>query len=187
MILDRPLRLCWLDLEMTGLNPVDNVIVEVAAVVTGADFVPLGSVEHVVWQPPAALSAMEPVVQQMHTENGLLKDIPQKGIPLRDAERAVMDLLRRHMGPGEGILCGNSIHTDRLFLARHMPMVERYLHYQHLDATSVRLMLAAHASAWQPPAPPPSRSHRAMDDIRASMLEMSFFRDQLRAAAARPS
>lgn len=174
-----PLVLAWMDLEMTGLSPDHHAIVEVALVITGADFVPRESVEQVVWQPPSALQDMEPVVVQMHTENGLLERIPH-GVPLRQAERVVLDVLRRHAAPGEAILAGNSIHTDRLFLSRYMPGVERYLHYRHFDATSIRQFMLTSAPHWE--APPPStagKNHRAMSDVQAALHEMTHYRGRV--------
>ena len=168
---------CWVDLEMTGLNPERDVILELGVMLTNASLEPLGSLHHVVWQPPAALQSMEPVVLEMHRCNGLLDEVPVAGVPVRQAERDAVELMRQHAAPGTAVLCGNSVHTDRAFLARHMPMFERYLHYQHLDVTSVRLFMQGLMPGLEPTKPASTgRAHRAMDDLKASQAELATYR-----------
>ena len=119
----------WLDLEMTGLDVERCVIVEIGIVITKADLVPLAELERVIWQPDGTLGRMEPFVRDMHTRSGLLERIRASKVSLGDAEREAVALVARHCGLREGILAGNSIHTDRRFLARYMPLLEGFLHH----------------------------------------------------------
>jgi oligoribonuclease len=180
-----PLRLVWLDLEMTGLDPEESAIIQVGVIITGPELVPLAEVERVVWQPEEVLARMEPVVREMHTRNGLLAQVRQSSTSLRVAERDVMAVVAQHCPLGEGILCGSSIHTDRRFLVRYMPMLERYLHYRQVDVTSLKVL----ASAWFPDMPPLRKvnsGHTALADLRASIAELAHYRAHLfRAAAGR--
>ncbi|WP_075008779.1 oligoribonuclease [Stigmatella aurantiaca] len=166
----------WLDLEMTGLDPETCAIIEIGVIITGADLVPIAEFERVIWQPEEALARMEPVVKEMHTRNGLLTRVRASPTSLRVAEREVMELVSSHCAVGEGILCGNSIHTDRRFLMRYMPMLERFLHYRMVDVTSLKVL----TRAWYPqvfePRKPPA-GHTALADIRSSLTELSFYRD----------
>src|SRR5689334_9002285 len=127
----------WLDLEMTGLDPDESAIIEIGIIITGPDLVPKAELERVIWQPDEVLARMEPVVKDMHTRNGLWKRVRESQTSLRVAERDVTALVAQYCGMGEGILCGNSIHTDRRFLAKYMPMLDRYLHYRQVDVTSI--------------------------------------------------
>ena len=171
-------RFVWLDLEMTGLDPEDCAIIEIGVIVTGPDLRPLDEIERVIWQPEEVLQRMEPVVREMHTKNGLLSKVRSSTTSLRVAERDVMELVSHHCPMFEGILAGNSIHTDHRFLIKYMPMLERYLHYRMVDVTSLKVLVRA----WYPnlvePRKPPS-GHTALADIRASMSELQYYRDIL--------
>ena len=166
----------WLDLEMTGLDPDESVIIEIGVIITGPDLVPKAEMERVIWQPDEALSRMEPVVKEMHTRNGLLKKVRESSTSLRVAEREISELVMKHCGMNEGILCGNSIHTDRRFLIRYMPMLERFLHYRMVDVTSLKVL----TKAWFPDIGEPRKGasgHTALADLRASITELSYYRD----------
>jgi oligoribonuclease len=170
--------LVWLDLEMTGLDPNACAIIEVGVILTGGDLQPVAELERVVWQPEEVLLRMEPVVKRMHTENGLLERVRASEFSLANAERDVLTLLARHCAPGEGILTGNSIHTDRSFLARHMPAVDRYLHYRQLDVSSLKVL----QRAWFPGSPElrkQAAAHTALSDLRAGIQELAHYRDTL--------
>jgi oligoribonuclease len=171
-------RFVWLDLEMTGLDPDTCAIIEIGVIITGPDLVPVAEIERVIWQPEEVLLRMEPVVREMHTKNGLLGRIRASPVSLRVAEREVTALVAEHCPLGEGILCGNSIHTDRRFLIRHMPLLERFLHYRMVDVTSLKVL----ARAWYPYVPEPRKGvsgHTALADIRASITELAHYRDTL--------
>jgi oligoribonuclease len=169
------LPLVWLDLEMTGLEPDTCAILEMAIIITGADLVPRAEYETVIWQPDEVLARMEPVVREMHTKNGLLKKVRASTTSVRMAEREAMRLVAAHCPQGEGVLAGSSIHTDRRFLIRAMPMLERYLSYRMVDVTTLSLL----TRAWYPQAPERPRSareHTAMADVRASLAELVHYR-----------
>jgi oligoribonuclease len=169
-------RFVWLDLEMTGLDPETCAIIEIGVIITGPDLKPVAEIERVIWQPEEVLLRMEPVVREMHTRNGLMARVRSSPISLRIAERDVTALVAGHCPLGEGILCGNSIHTDRRFLIRYMPMLERYLHYRMVDVTSLKVL----TRAWYPDVPEPRKGvsgHTALADLRASLAELAHYRD----------
>jgi oligoribonuclease len=170
-----------MDLEMTGLDPARNVIVEIATLVTDdqLDIVAEGP-DLVVHQPAEALDAMEPVVREMHTRSGLLPAIAASTITLADAGAATLDFIREHVpAPRSVPLCGNSIGTDRRFLAAYLPDIENYLHYRSVDVSTIKEL----ALRWSPDvverAPRKETTHRALDDIRESVDELRWYRDHL--------
>ena len=174
----------WLDLEMTGLDVERCAIVEIGIVITGSDLEPRAELERVIWQPDDVLGRMEPFVREMHTKSGLLDRIRASRVSLADAERDAIALVSRHCAFREGILAGNSIHTDRRFLARFMPGFEGWLHYRQLDVSSLKVL----ASAWYPDLPPfekGAKDHTALSDLRGSLAELAFYRDQLFRGAVR--
>lgn len=167
------LRLIWLDLEMTGLNAASDTILEIAAVVTGADLQPIAEVERVVFQPEDVIDRMSGRVRKMHTDNGLLEAVRASGVSRAEAERAVLNTLARHAPPGEGILCGSSVHHDWRFLARHMPRLEQHLHFRQIDIGTISVLV----NAWYPGVEYSRQptNHRAMADVRASLDELRFY------------
>ncbi|NBD10207.1 MULTISPECIES: oligoribonuclease [Corallococcus] len=174
----RDTRLVWLDLEMTGLDPESCGIIEVGVIITGPDLRPIAEFERVIWQPEAMLQRMEPVVRDMHTKNGLLEKVRASNVSLRVAERDVTSFIADHCELGEGILAGNSIHTDRRFLISHMPLLDRYLHYRMVDVTSLKVLVRAWYPALVEPRKPPS-GHTALADLRSSISELQYYRDIL--------
>lgn len=169
-------RFVWLDLEMTGLDPETCAIIEIGIIITGPDLKPIAEMERVIWQPDEVLARMEPVVRDMHTRNGLMSRVKASPISLRVAERDVTSLVADHCALGEGVLCGNSIHTDRRFLFRYMPMLERYLHYRMVDVTSLKVL----TRAWFPDVAEPRKNasgHTALADLRASIAELTYYRE----------
>ncbi len=175
--------LVFLDMEMTGLDPEACAILEIAVVITGADLVPIESEAWVVWQPEEVLQRTEPYVREMHTQNGLLAKVRASETSLATAEREVFALVARHADLGEGLLAGNSIHQDRRFLVRYMPLVERYLSYRQIDVSSLKAL----TRAWYPSAatfPKPPSDHTALADVLSSLEELryykaNFFRESL--------
>jgi oligoribonuclease len=170
-------RLVWIDCEMTGLDLVNDALVEVAALVTDSELTVLGDGVDVVIRPPAAaLAQMPQVVRDMHAASGLLDALPG-GIQLADAERLVLDYVRTWVPEaGKAPLAGNSVATDRGFLARDMPELERYLHYRIVDVSSIKEL----ARRWYPRvyfnSPKKSGNHRALTDIRESIEELKYYR-----------
>ena len=176
-----PNVLVWMDLEMTGLDPATDVIVEIATLVTddALEIVAEGP-DLVVHQPPAALAAMGDVVRDMHTRSGLLPAIEASTIDLAEAGDATLAFIREHVPAARTVpLCGNSIGTDRRFLAAYLPDIENYLHYRSVDVSTVKEL----ARRWAPDvvdaAPRKATSHRALDDIRESVTELRWYRDNL--------
>ena len=170
--------LAWIDLEMTGLDPARHVIVEIASLVTDDDLEIVAEGPNlVIHQPPEALEAMDDVVRKMHTRSGLLDAIATSTTTVADAEAATLEFLTAQLGAPRSVpLCGNSIGTDRRFLAAYMPAIENYLHYRSVDVSTVRELL----NRWNPASlagiPTKADNHRALDDIRESVAELRHYR-----------
>ncbi len=165
----------WLDLEMTGLDVEQCAIIEMGMVITGPDMVPVAEFERAIWQPEEVLSRMEPYVRRMHTANGLLGRVRASDATVRTAERDALQVLHRHCTYREALLFGNSIHTDRAFLKRHMPHFEDFLHYRQVDVTALKVL----QRAWFPGEPDfqkPAAEHTAISDIKQSMAELAHYR-----------
>lgn len=170
-----PGNLVWIDLEMTGLDPQVDVILQAALIITDQQLQPLESFVTDVWQPPSALEVMSPFVREMHTKTGLLQRLSQCTADLRRVEQL---LLERVSGwcPYRPILCGNSIASDRKFIDRYMPSLAGYLHYRMVDVTSFKVL----SDLWYPPElqykKPDSGQHDALFDIQQSIAELSHYR-----------
>jgi oligoribonuclease len=170
-------RLVWIDCEMTGLDLDRDALIEVAALVTDSDLNVLGEGVDVVIKPPAgAVDQMLPVVREMHTASGLLDELPE-GMPLPEAQQLVLDYVRKHAPEArKAPLAGNSVGTDRGFLARDMPDLEGHLHYRVVDVSSIKELVRR----WYPrvyfQAPAKTGNHRALGDIRDSIEELRYYR-----------
>ena len=167
-----------MDLEMTGLDPDRDVIVEIATLVTDdeLDVVAEGP-DLVIHQPPEVLKTMGDVVRKMHTKSGLLKAIETSTTTLEVAGAATLAFINEHVpDPGTVPLCGNSIGTDRRFLARFLPEIDTLLHYRSIDVSSLKEL----CRRWYPDvlaaAPEKAGGHRALDDIRESIEELRYYR-----------
>jgi oligoribonuclease len=171
-------RLVWVDLEMTGLDPEIDVVLEVAAVVTDSQLTVLEpGIDIVVSQPRTALEAMAEVVRDMHARSGLTEAVLASTTTLEQAEQAVLDLVRRHApDPRTVPLCGNSIATDRTFITKYMPALDAHLHYRMVDVSSIKEL----ARRWYPKAyhaaPVKQGGHRALADILESIAELAYYR-----------
>jgi oligoribonuclease len=182
-------RLVWIDLEMTGLDPAHDEIVEIAAIVTDAELNELDAGISLVVRPPdlSILEGMEEVVVRMHSESGLLDDIPS-GITLADAGAEVLAYVRGHVSePRRAPLAGSSVYVDRGFLARYLPELDEYMHYRLIDVSTIKEL----ARRWYPRsyfnAPAKTGGHRALADIRESIAELRYYRDTLFVAVPGPS
>jgi len=173
--------LVWMDLEMTGLDPAKHVIVEIATLVTDDDLnIVAEGPDLVVHQPEEALAGMEEVVRVMHTSSGLLSAIRASTITLEEAGRATLEFIATHVPEPRTIpLCGNSIGTDRRFLALHLPQIEEHLHYRSVDVSTIKEL----ARRWYPglleAVPRKATAHRALDDIRESIEELRWYREHV--------
>jgi oligoribonuclease len=169
--------LVWIDCEMTGLDLGRDALVEVACVVTDSELNQLDEgVDLVIKPPQEALEQMSDVVRQRHTTSGLLDALPG-GVTLAEAEARVLEYIRGHIPePKRAPLCGNSIATDRSFLARDMPLVDAYLHYRMIDVSSIKELVRR----WYPrvyfAAPEKQGGHRALADIVESIRELRYYR-----------
>ena len=170
--------LVWMDLEMTGLDPSRHVIVEIATLITDDDLEIVGEgLDLVVHQPPAALAEMEDIVRNMHRSSGLIKEIEASTLSLEDAGAQTLAFIKTHVPDARSVpLCGNSIGTDRRFLAAYLPEVEEYLHYRSIDVSSIKEL----AKRWFPKecaaAPQKNSAHRALGDIEESLAELRYYR-----------
>jgi oligoribonuclease len=169
--------LIWIDLEMTGLNPDSDRIIEIATLVTDnqLNVIAEGPVM-AVHQPDAVLDAMDDWNKRTHAKTGLIERIKASTASAADAEQATLDFLRRHVPKNKSPMCGNSICQDRRFLARHMPSLEAWFHYRNLDVSSVKELVAR----WKPGIMngfQKKNTHKALDDIRESIDELKYYRE----------
>jgi len=173
-------RLVWIDCEMTGLDITSDALVEIACVVTDGELNTVDDGIDVLIKPPAeALDGMADVVREMHTSSGLLSEL-EGGLTLAEAQDLVLAYVRQHVPePRKVPLCGNSIATDRMFLARDMPELDAFLHYRMVDVSSIKEL----ARRWYPRvyyANPQKRGgHRALADILESIQELQYYREAI--------
>ncbi|CAB4709386.1 MAG: oligoribonuclease [Actinobacteria bacterium] len=180
-------RLVWIDCEMTGLDLGADALIEVAALVTDFDLNVLGEGVDIVVKPPAeALEQMNDFVREMHEKSGLLVELDQ-GVSLAEAEEKVLAYLREHCPAGSRPpLAGNTVGTDRAFIARDMGELETFLHYRIVDVSSIKEL----SRRWFPrayySAPDKQGNHRALADIQESIEELRYYREAVFAASPGP-
>ena len=178
----------WIDCEMTGLDTHADALVEVAAIVTDSELVPLDAGIDVVIAPPKeAVTNMGDVVREMHTASGLLAEL-DSGTTMADAQQRVLEYIRSHVpDAGKAPLAGNSVATDKAFLERDMPEVVNHLHYRIIDVSSIKEL----ARRWYPrayfQAPAKNGGHRALADILESIDELRYYRAALWPAGDGPT
>jgi oligoribonuclease len=171
-------ELVWIDCEMTGLDLGSDKLIEIAVLVTDADLNILGDgIDVVIHADDAALSSMVDVVTQMHTRSGLVEEVRASTVDLATAEKAVLDYIREHVKQGKTApLAGNSIATDRGFIARDMPALDSFLHYRMIDVSSIKEL----CRRWYPRIyygqPAKGLAHRALADIHESIRELQYYR-----------
>ncbi|RUO38900.1 oligoribonuclease [Aliidiomarina taiwanensis] len=173
---DKSTRLIWIDLEMTGLLPDEDKIIEIATIVTDADLneIAVGPV-FAIKQSDDVLAGMDEWNTRTHTESGLVKRIQEEGVDIAVAERATIEFLKEHVDANTSPMCGNSICQDRRFLANYMPELEAYFHYRNLDVSTVKEL----AKRWQPNVLEglvKQNAHEALADIRESIIELKHYR-----------
>jgi len=173
--------LVWMDLEMTGLDHTSDVIVEIATLITDDDLnIVAEGPDLVVHADDDALAAMDPFVVTMHTKSGLLEQIKGSTIGLADAGEQTLAFIREHVPEERTVpLCGNSIGTDRRFLAAYLPEIEEYLHYRSIDVSSIKELVKRWYPELDANRPRGQGSHRALDDIRESVKELAYYREHV--------
>ncbi|HEV7469324.1 MAG: Oligoribonuclease [Pseudonocardia sp.] len=182
-------RLVWIDCEMTGLDLVNDALIEIAVLVTDGDLNILGEgVDVVIHADESALAAMPDVVREMHAKSGLTEEVRASEVTLREAEEQALAYIREHVpDAGAAPLAGNSIATDRSFLARDMPELDNHLHYRMIDVSSLKEL----ARRWFPRVfyakPEKGLAHRALADIIESIRELEYYRNTLFVAPPGPS
>ncbi|GAB4564465.1 MAG: oligoribonuclease [Haliangiales bacterium] len=189
-------NMVWMDLEMTGLDPDRERIIEIAVLITNPalDIIAEGP-ELVIHQPDAILGQMDAWNQKHHNESGLVERVRASTVTEAEAAQQVLKFMRAHVKARKAPLVGNSIHQDRRFLRRYMPTVNAHLHYRNIDVSTIKELV----KRWYPAkvladAPKKDGAHRAMGDIRESIAELRYYRDtvfrsadDLLAAAGAPS
>lgn len=171
-------RLVWVDCEMTGLDLRRDALIEIAALVTDSELRILDDgIDLVISAPGELLDDMQPVVQEMHAASGLTDLVRASTTSVAEAERQVIDHIRKHVPDARTVpLCGNSIATDRAFLARDMPELDAFLHYRMIDVSSIKEL----CRRWYPRVyfsqPQKGLAHRALADIRESIRELRYYR-----------
>ena len=171
-------RLVWIDCEMTGLDIERDALIEIACVVTDSELNLLdGGIDLIIKPPAEALDQMSDVVRDMHTTSGLLADLAG-GMTLAEASDGILGYVKHHVKePRKVPLCGNSIATDRAFIARDLPKLDEFLHYRMIDVSSIKEL----ARRWYPRAyfasPAKAGGHRALADIRESITELRYYRE----------
>ena len=171
--------LVWIDLEMTGLDPSHDRIIEMATIITDSD---LNVIEEgpvlAIKQPKALLDGMDDWNQTHHSASGLLDRIASEGVSETEAQALSLAFIEKHVEPGAAPLCGNTIWQDRRFLSRYMPTLESYLHYRMIDVSSIKEL----AKRWHPAIASgvvKTNQHTALADIRESIEELRYYRDKL--------
>ena len=173
-------HLIWIDCEMTGLDLVNDALVEIAVLVTDSDLNIIGEgIDVVIATTPEKLAAMNEFVTQMHTASGLITEIPH-GIAVSDAESKILEYLQSAgCESGKSPLAGNSVYVDRNFIARDMPLLNQYLHYRTIDVSSIKELARRWYSKTYFSAPAKTGNHRALGDIRDSIAELAYYRQSL--------
>lgn len=178
-------HLIWIDLEMTGLSPETDVIIEIATVVTNAALVVVAEGPVIaIHQPDEVLGRMDEWNQKHHGASGLLARVRASRLSAADAERETLAFLAQHLTPGASPMCGNSICQDRRFLARLMPTLERFFHYRNLDVSTLKEL----ARRWAPrvyEGVSKHNAHVALADIHDSIAELRHYRRHLLATEFR--
>jgi oligoribonuclease len=177
-VAEAPPPLIWIDMEMSGLDEATCVILEIAVIVTDAELNEVGDGFHtVIHQPEAALAAMDAWCTEHHAKSGLTAAVRASTTWQSEAEELLLAFLAAHTKAGASPLCGNSVHVDRRFLACHMPRVDAFLHYRIIDVSTLKELV----KRWYPALPQYRKGdgHRALDDIRASIGELRYYREKV--------
>jgi oligoribonuclease len=170
-----PTKLLWIDLEMTGLDPIKDVILEVSVIITDFNFTKLAEYEAVIHQPDAVLDSMIEWPKQQHQASGLTERVRRQGRPETEVVQELVKLIQTNFNSEPAVLAGNSIHTDRMFISHWWPPVEALLHYRMLDVSSLKvLMQGKYNKEFEK-----KDTHRATADIEESIAELQYYLDLL--------
>ncbi|CAI8760245.1 oligoribonuclease [Methylococcus capsulatus] len=170
-------NLIWIDLEMTGLDPQNDAIIEIATIVTDGQLNVLAEGPVLaIHQPESVLDRMDDWNRKQHGESGLIERVRRSTIDEAEAEHLTLGFVSEWVPPNESPICGNSICQDRRFLARCMPRLEAYFHYRNLDVSTLKILVERWAPALKEGLQKQS-THRALDDIRESIAELRYYRD----------
>ena len=170
-------NLIWVDMEMTGLDPEGDVVIEIATIVTDSELNTLAEGPVLaIYQPDEILNGMDEWNTSHHTSSGLVKRVRNSDEDEGSAARKTIEFLKEFVPEGASPMCGNSICQDRRFMARHMPELERYFHYRNLDVSTLKILV----QLWRPELSGgfnKSNTHLALDDIRESIEELRYYRE----------
>lgn len=169
-------RLVWIDLEMTGLDYYNDVILEIATIVTDGDLNVIATGPTlIIHHPDEVLEKMDNWCTEQHSKTGLYKAVQESTVTLEQAEDATLKFLEKHCKKGTAPLCGNTVWFDKLFLKKDMPFIYDFLHYRIVDVTALKVML----NLWTPETIhfKKENTHRALDDIKESIAELKFYKE----------
>lgn len=170
-------RFVWVDLEMTGLDPQVDHILEIATIITDGNLDLVAEGPNIaIYQPEMVLSTMGEWCTNQHTKSGLVARVKESKVSLQDAQRLTLDFIKQHVGERMSPMCGNTIYQDRRFLYQWMPELEAYFHYRNLDVSTIKEL----AKIWAPTVHKgivKTGAHLALEDIKESIAELKFYRD----------
>lgn len=169
-------NMIWIDMEMSGLDPAKERILEIATIITDGQ---LRIIEEgpriVIHQPAKILKGMDAWNQKHHKKSGLIDEVTASRVTLKKAEQRTLEFIKKHCQYKKSPLCGNSVHHDRKFMSRYMPKLDDYIHYRIIDVSTLKGLI----HRWYPKLknhPKKTENHRALDDIRESIEELRFYR-----------
>lgn len=175
--MNKDTNLIWIDLEMTGLLPEKDVIIEIATIVTDSNLNTLAEGPSLaIHQESELLKGMDEWNTRQHNNSGLVKRVKESTISTKQAEIQTLEFLIKHVNPGASPMCGNTICQDRRFLYQYMPKLEQFFHYRHIDVSTIKELV----SRWKPNASTQLKkksAHLALSDIRDSIDELKYYRD----------
>lgn len=170
-------HLVWIDMEMTGLDPEKEGIIEMATIITDKDLnIVAEGPNLIINQKAKLLKDMDEWNQNQHQKSGLIEKVKKSKITVKRAEKMTLDFISKYCVPKKTLLCGNAVHHDRRFIIKYMPKLHEFLHYRHIDVSTLKALIGW----WYPKnknLPQKTESHRALDDIRESIEELRFYRD----------
>ncbi len=169
-------NMVWIDMEMTGLDPEKDKIIEIATIITDAQLNIIAEGPNLILhQAPRVLEGMDDWNQKHHAKSGLIEEVKNSKISVKKAEELTLEFIKHYCFPRKSSLCGNAVHHDRRFIIRYMPELNAYLHYRHVDVTTLKILV----QNWYPKnkdLPEKKDAHRALNDIRESIEELAFYR-----------